>query len=90
MNYTVPKHLFKFNIDSMEDTESEDEEDLVDSEDDIEDVAEDRERLSPKRRRSENCLSPGLAVLGSVSLSPRSSDHTEQTHLRPTSTSPLA
>ena len=90
MNYSVPKHLFKFNIDTMEDTESEDEEDLVDSEDDFEEEAEDCETVSPKRRRSDNCLSPGLAVLGSVSLSPRSTDHTESGQLRPSSTSPLA
>ena len=74
----------------MEDTESEDEEDLVDSDEDFEDDPEDCETLGPKRRRSDNSCSPGLGVVGSVALSPRSTDHSEPRHHRPTSTSPLA
>ena len=95
MNYSVPKHLFKFNIDPTEDSESEEEEDLVDSDEELEEEeAEDCESLmAPKRRRIENCYEssePGLAVLGSVALSPRSTPGPTSQYSGPTSTTPLA
>ena len=65
MNYSVPKHLFKFNIDPTVDSDSEDEEDLVDSEEELDEEAEYCESVEPKRRRSENWSEQGVSVLGS-------------------------
>lgn len=98
MNYSVPKHLFKFNIDPTEDSESEEEEDLVDSDEDLEEDPDDCESVGPKRRRNDAfCGSseagetgPGMAVLGSVALSPRSTPGPTSQYSGPTSTSPLA
>ena len=93
MNYSVPKHLFKFSIDATEDSESESEEDLVDSDEELEDDPEDCESVGPKRRRIENFCErsePGMSVLGSVALSPRSTPGPTSQYSGPTSTSPLA
>ena len=65
MNYSVPKHLFKFNIDTTVDSDSEDEEDLVDSEDELDEEAGYCESVEPKRRRSEHWSDQGVSVLGS-------------------------
>ena len=75
MNYSVPKHLFKFSIEEKED--SEDDLDLVDSEED------ESESVCAKRRRSD--IHDDFGELGAPwspgsSLSPRP----------PTSTSPIA
>jgi len=78
MNYTVPKHLFKFTVDENDDSESED--DLVDSEDD------DSESVCAKRRKSDihedfgELGAPWSPAPSGSSLSPRP----------PTSTSPIA
>ena len=94
MNYSVPKHLFKFNIDPTEDSESEEEEDLVDSDEELEEDPEECESFGPKRRRNEpGCESSepaSMAVLGSVALSPRSTPGPTSRYSAPTSTSPLA
>ena len=93
MNYSVPKHLFKFNIDPTDDSESEEEEDLVDSDEELDEDPEDCASVGPKRRRNENCYErhePAMAVLGSVALSPRSTPGPTSQYSGPTSTSPLA
>lgn len=74
MNYTVPKHLFKFTVDENDDSESED--DLVDSEED-----ESESVCANKRRKSDihDDFAWSPTPSGS-SLSPRP----------PTSTSPIA
>ena len=91
MNYSVPKHLFKFSIDPTEDSESEEEEDLVDSDEELDEDPEDCASVGPKRRRNENCYErsePAMAVLGSVALSPRSTPGPASQYSGPTSTSP--
>ena len=75
MNYTVPRHIFKFGCGGEEGTEMEsEEEDLVDSEDDEEeDEGEEEEEgaaeewTGGKRRRS--CGDPGMESCSSLSLS---------------------